>query len=62
MGESDWQALDALQQLYGERSMANTARRAIIRERARCEREEADRLAAAQSRRELQAQLAGGAT
>ncbi len=58
MTESDWLALEALQELLGERSMANTARRAIASERARREREEADRLAAEHSRRELQAQLA----
>ena len=58
MGESDWDALEALRQLYGERSLANTARRAIRGEQARREREEAERLAAEQSRRALQAQLA----
>ena len=62
MAESDWEAVEALRQLYGERTLANTARRAIVRERARCEREEADRLAAEQSRRELQAQLAEAST
>jgi hypothetical protein len=58
MSESDWLALDALALLYGERSMANTVRRAVIAERARREREEADRLDAERSRRELQQQLA----
>ena len=62
MTESDWLEAEALQALYGERSMASTVRRALRCERARREREEADRLAAEQSRRELQAQLAGDAT
>lgn len=52
MGESDWLAIEALRKLLGERSYANTARRAIASERARREREEAEQ-------RELQAQLAG---
>lgn len=58
MTESDWQALDALRELYGEPSNANTARRAVKAERARREREEAERLDAERSRRELQRQMA----
>lgn len=58
MTESDWQALDALAILYGERSMANTVRRAVMAERARREREEAERLDAERSRRELTKRLA----
>jgi hypothetical protein len=58
MSASDWEALDALMALYGEASMANTVRRAVKAERARKEREEAERLAAEQSRLELQQRLA----
>lgn len=60
MVESDWLALESLQRLYGERTMAGTARRAIAAELARREREETERLEAKQSRRALQEQLAGG--
>lgn len=58
MTSSDWEAVDALRALYGEPSNANTVRRAVKAERARREREEADRLDAERSRRELQQQLA----
>lgn len=56
---SDWDDLDSLMSLYGERHYSSTIRRAVKAELARRQREEADRLDAERNRRELQQQLAG---
>jgi hypothetical protein len=62
MAESDWDDLESLMGLYGERRYAPAMRRAVKAELARRQREEAERLDAERSRRELQQQLAEVAT